>query len=66
MDPHVCENVPTHLLDPQVLHAIGTTIQHVLRNRDADLAAKKVAKSICPIYPEIIPVMKVVSGLHQE
>ena len=32
----------------------------------ANFAAKKVAKSICPIYPEIIPIMKVASGLQQE
>lgn len=63
---HVCENIPAHLLDPCALQAAGTTVRHVLRNRDADLAAKKIAKSICPIYPKVLPAMTAAAGLHQE
>ena len=63
---HICEGIPANLLDPTVLSAAGTTIQHVLRNRDADFSAKLVAKRICPIFPEIIPAMKAAASLHQE
>ena len=63
---HVCENVSAPLLDPAALHKLGTTVQHVLRNRDADRAAKQTARSISPIRPDMIPVMHAATALHHE
>ena len=59
--PFRISSIPAHCLEefepwqisPAQAHAAGTTIEHIVRNRQADRVAKECAARVAPIYPEI-------------
>ena len=63
---HLFENVPNHQLCPVKAANAGTTVQHIIRNRDADHAARALAGRIAPVYPHMARAMQAAATLHQE
>ena len=63
---HLGDDIPNFQLDPIRIAAQGSSVLHVMRNRDADRAAKDTALRIAPIYPHMAEVVKAATVLHQE
>ena len=63
---HLCEHIPDQKLDEATAAASGSTLLHVLRNRDADRAAKLCAQRIAPVFFHMPQVMGAATALHQE
>ena len=49
---HVCEQIPVHLIPPEVLTSKKTTIRHIHLNRVADRHAREAASSFSAVAPE--------------
>ena len=55
---HVGDDVPDFLISPAFAAEHGTTVQHILCNRKADLAAKKIAAASLPVEVQMYTQMK--------
>lgn len=73
-NPCLLEWIPAHLfedkeewqLDPIAVIQKGTTVEHIMRNRQADRAAKQCAAKITPVYVHMPRIMQAAATLHQE